>query len=65
MRTLKLSHEEISTIESALTTAYLNLITIVDKHRRQVPKSVADEILQSANKYDDLRIAISDGSKDV
>jgi len=65
MRTLKLSHSDIEMIEKALNAMYFNHLSIIERERSLLPQGATDIILSQANKYDDLRIEISGGTKDV
>ena len=65
MRTLKLSDEEIEMIKRALGYVYNTRLDIVKINRNVLEEDAIDGILKTANKYEDLNCAISEGEKDA
>ena len=65
MRTLQLSHRDIELIEKSLNHVYNSQIKLISDNRKLMEEEQVKLFLDLSNEYDDLRIAISDGMKDV
>lgn len=65
MRTLKLTHEQIEVLQSALNRAYNQQLKIITDNARIISEQTKAEILKTANEFDDLHSLISEGGLDV
>lgn len=65
MRTLKLTHEQIEILQSALNRAYNQQLKIITDNARVISEQTKAEILKTANEFDDLYSLISEGDLDV
>lgn len=64
-RHLQLSHIEIELIQNSLSYLYNRKLDLVAKNTKILSDQERKSILESANKYDDLRSQIENGDKDV
>lgn len=64
MRTLKLTHDEVFLIETALEYVYNKKLDIVSNNRKLLSKDAVAEILKKANEYVELSDGIRNGEKD-
>lgn len=65
MRTLKLTHEQIEILQSALNRAYNQQLKIITDNARVISEQTKAEILKTANEFDDLYSLISEGGLDA
>jgi hypothetical protein len=65
MRTLKLTHEEIETIETALSESYLSRLNIIKDNRPILTQEAISSTLMDGNKFVNLGIEISESQKDI
>lgn len=64
-RNLKLSHQEIELLNIALNYIYNRKMQIVGHHTPLLSEEERKAILKNANLFDNLRIAIAGGERDV
>jgi len=65
MRTLKLTHEEIRLIETALLYVYDRKLDNIKLFSQIMSKDEYKHVLENANDYSDLQDQISNSEKDV
>jgi len=65
MRTLKLSHEEIEIITTALQFVYDKKINTIKNNLKILSSEAVREIVKKADEYSDLQCEIAEGKKDV
>ena len=64
MRTIKLTHEEIETIKTALQYVYDRQLDFIQQNKKILGKELHSEVLEKANKYFDTQ-EVFDGERDV
>jgi len=64
MRTIKLTHEEIETIKTALQFVYDRQLDILSQNRKILSDEATDTILARAHKFFDTQ-DVFDGERDV
>jgi len=64
MRTIRITHEEVELIKTALQYVYDRKLDIVSQSRKILNKDATEKILEQANKYFDVQ-DIFDGGRDV
>lgn len=62
-RLIRLTHEEIETIKTALQYVYDSKLEIVSKNRKVLGEEATSKILEQANKYFDTQ-DVFDGERD-
>ena len=65
MRHLNITDEEIELLKSALECVYSSRLDIISKNRNVLSEEAVKEILNAANKYDDLRNKITEENNNV
>jgi len=65
MRTIQLSHEEIELIQTAIQNTYFEFLKIIEKDRKILTPEIISAILERAHEFDNLRLDIAAGQKDV
>ncbi|MEN8122859.1 MAG: hypothetical protein ABFS35_21145 [Bacteroidota bacterium] len=64
-RTLKLTHEEVERIVTALDQSWQNKLIYIQKGRNLIDDATKESIRKNADRYGDLATDISGGIKDV
>lgn len=64
MRTIKLTHEEIETIKSALQFVYDTNLDFIKKNRKVLGEDVVEKVLKKANNFFDTQ-DVFNGERDV
>lgn len=64
LRTIKLTHEEVETIKTALQIAHYRTVDVVSQNGKMLGKQAVGVILEQADKYLDTQ-EVFDGERDV